>query len=227
MQNSKSFFTSKSAILGLFAIISILLAIPLVVLLSQEKQDSRQFAEEQSGAVKGIKSNAISGYVYRDSNANGLRDPEEKPYPNAKLLIADNKGKITQQSTAITTDSFGYFTLQSANVDLSVASKINLVLPDGFRTSTANPVSISGSEKQIFEFGIVGNSATPSPTCTPRPPCLDSEPRCLIAEPSFGWCPKVSVMPSRALKITPTFGVRPTGDDRLKTKVVPSGKAGN
>ena len=29
----------------------------------------------------------------------------------------------------------------------------------------------------------------PSATCYPRPACLDSTPRCLLPEPTEGWCP--------------------------------------
>ena len=39
---------------------------------------------------------------------------------------------------------------------------------------------------------------TPSPTCWPRPSCLDTEPRCLLAEPVEGWCPAPSVTPTPA-----------------------------
>jgi hypothetical protein len=31
---------------------------------------------------------------------------------------------------------------------------------------------------------------TPAPTCMQRPTCLDATPRCMIAEPASGWCPK-------------------------------------
>jgi hypothetical protein len=33
------------------------------------------------------------------------------------------------------------------------------------------------------------------PTCRPRPACLDSEPRCLLAEPAEGWCPRPTPPP--------------------------------
>ena len=47
--------------------------------------------------------------------------------------------------------------------------------------------------------GQTGSGATPStePTCTPRPACLDSVPRCELAEPRGGFCPPtVSPVPS-------------------------------
>lgn len=46
MKNLKKRFASKTAILGLFAVITLLLAIPLIVILLQEEQDPRQFADE-------------------------------------------------------------------------------------------------------------------------------------------------------------------------------------
>jgi hypothetical protein len=36
---------------------------------------------------------------------------------------------------------------------------------------------------------LTGVKASPTPTCMPRPACLDSEPRCMIPEPANGWCP--------------------------------------
>lgn len=46
MQNTKKFFGSKKAILGLFAVLTLLLSIPLIVMLMREEQDQRQFASE-------------------------------------------------------------------------------------------------------------------------------------------------------------------------------------
>ncbi len=47
-----------------------------------------------------------------------------------------------------------------------------------------------------FKFTRENITATPSPTspyltptCFPRPACLDATPRCMIAEPAGGWCP--------------------------------------
>lgn len=36
---------------------------------------------------------------------------------------------------------------------------------------------------------LPGSCTSPTPTCTPRPACLDLIPRCLPPEPSEGWCP--------------------------------------
>lgn len=49
---------------------------------------------------------------------------------------------------------------------------------DMLSTFTFAPLSASKS-----------TDANSTPTCMPRPACLDSNPRCMIAEPMNGWCP--------------------------------------
>ncbi|KKR80182.1 MAG: hypothetical protein UU73_C0006G0010 [Candidatus Daviesbacteria bacterium GW2011_GWA1_41_61] len=50
--------------------------------------------------------------------------------------------------------------------------------------------------KETAKRMSVGTTTTPNPTvqpsCTPRPACLDSKPRCLIPEPAESWCPASS-----------------------------------
>lgn len=55
---------------------------------------------------------------------------------------------------------------------------------------------------------IIIISLPTAPTCTPKPPCLNSEPVCLIPEPTGGWCP-----PSTP---TPTPTAIPTGQPACK-----------
>lgn len=57
---------------------------------------------------------------------------------------------------------------------------------------------------------------TPTPTCQPRPACLDSNPRCLPPEPAGGWCPapRVHVVTpngGEALKVGQHYTVSWTG----------------
>lgn len=52
---------------------------------------------------------------------------------------------------------------------------------------------------QFIESTVAKN---PTPTCQPRPACLDAEPRCLIPEPADGWCPISTVIPTQ--KLVPT-----------------------
>ena len=46
MRQLKKLFGSKTAVLGFFAVLTLLLAIPLIVMMMQEEQDPRQFADE-------------------------------------------------------------------------------------------------------------------------------------------------------------------------------------
>lgn len=47
-----------------------------------------------------------------------------------------------------------------------------------------------------------GKCRADAPKCTQRPACLDSEPRCLLAEPLGGWCPD----PSKDLRCKTWYG---------------------
>jgi hypothetical protein len=54
--------------------------------------------------------------------------------------------------------------------------------------------SVSINEEQLLDqilstFKFTDSNISPTPTCMKRPACLDSNPRCLIAEPANGWCP--------------------------------------
>ncbi|MBI2595990.1 hypothetical protein HYW46_04635 [Candidatus Daviesbacteria bacterium] len=69
-------------------------------------------------------------------------------------------------------------------------------------------------------------SARPTPSCRPRPRCLDNPPFCLMAEPPGGWCPSPQPTPKPT---PPPFGVRITmAEDpnfTLNVKTVPYYKA--
>jgi len=43
-------------------------------------------------------------------------------------------------------------------------------------------------DHMLSSLKFTGLAPTPS-SCTPKPACLDGEPRCMIAEPANGWCP--------------------------------------
>ncbi|HVA96353.1 MAG TPA: RICIN domain-containing protein [Candidatus Acidoferrales bacterium] len=61
-------------------------------------------------------------------------------------------------------------------------------------------------------------TTAPPPSCAPRPPCLDTIPRCLIAEPAWGWCP---VIP------TPTSTPGPSNTPSNTPSNVPSNAPSN
>ena len=226
----KKLFPSKFSVLGLFAVLTLILTIPLVVLLSQQQQEVRGRASSESSGKSPTQppsrgTNAISGYVYLDQNKSGQRDREEKPFPNATIKITqENKGNSgpgnsnNQDLTVeVTTDSHGYFKYAFPNLlPDSTTFRVLLVLPAGYKTITTNPTILTNlhkDEKKTVEFGLiplVSQTNTPppagGPTCTARPACLDATPRCLIAEPAGGWCPAITKTP------TPTqSGPTPTG----------------
>lgn len=49
---------------------------------------------------------------------------------------------------------------------------------------------ICADQRPLNDCARVCESPLPTPAvCTPRPACLDQNPRCLISEPTSGWCP--------------------------------------
>jgi len=55
---------------------------------------------------------------------------------------------------------------------------------------------VTGSSIAIASIGTITPTITPTPTCEPRPACLDEQPPCMIAEPTGGWCPVLTVTPT-------------------------------
>lgn len=77
--------------------------------------------------------------------------------------------------------------------------------------------------------GWCSPKGTPKPTCTSRPSCLDSTPRCLIAEPAEGWCPSKEQPPTTNLCPPPeTEPFGSCGGDKYKgiNFVCPDGTKG-
>jgi len=192
-ENSKRLFSSKVSIIGLFAILTLILTVPLVVLLSQEKQDLRGRAQETTAIptktpAAGSEMGFISGYVYLDANKNGERETEEKPFPNASIKVTQiqrngktsadrngNAGKVVNTVTPLTTDSLGFFKFRFSNIAPdSITYTVELVLPDGYKTIATNPVVFSGMHKdakETIEFGLFPITAATLPvkvSPTPR-----------------------------------------------------------
>lgn len=201
--------SAKVSLVGLFAVITFVLTFPVVLLLSQQKQDVRSKAAESFPTPTAmvpltITPFALSGYVYYDTNKNGVRDSGEQPYQGAMLKLyhttATNEAKV--EVTTVTTDTGGFFTYNLTTPEGPGNYILKLLLPDGYKTINTNPVIFAGysdQAKEIKEFGLFPISPSrvvptlsqkPQVTCVPRPACLNSTPRCLIAEPAGGWCPK-------------------------------------
>ena len=216
--------SSKISIVGIFALLTFILTIPLVVLLSQENQTYKGNAEvgpTPQATIPVLKpgNGSISGYVFLDDNKNGIRDPEEKPFPNASLKITqinpgNNSGqqKKTDTGSDVTTDSNGFFTYSFSNLlPDSTTYLVTLNIPAGYKTISTNPLMITDmhrNDQKIVAFGLFPYvpgipPVISKPACAPRPACLDSKPRCLISEPVNGWCPGPSGIPLPTKMVPP------------------------
>lgn len=188
-ENSKKLFSSKVSIVGLFAVLTLILAVPLVVLLSQERQDPRGRAAETKPIPTKIPPSqgfgSISGYVYIDTNKNGEREAEEKPYAGAAIKVSQikkeadafmdtkgNDGKVVNTISEVKTDSLGYFKFRFSNTNPnSLTYMVKLELPNGYTTINTNPVIFSGMKndaQEVLQFGLFPLNAVNQPT-SPTP----------------------------------------------------------
>jgi len=73
---------------------------------------------------------------------------------------------------------------------------------------------------------LVCPSISPKPTCTPRPACLDQEPRCMFKmEPIGGWCPKkITITPQYCLQVmTPARNLTTKECKTFSNSCIPEG----
>jgi hypothetical protein len=175
----KKRFSSKVSIVGLFAVLTMIITVPALVLVSQNNQDPRSRASEITPSPTKTQSTQsmgfISGYVYLDTNRNGQREGGEKPYPNAVIKISGSNGNgviDTDAPAEIKTDALGYFkfTFPKNNKQHYI---IKLDLPAGYKTINTNPVLLSDIQtkaQDVLQFGIFPLKAVvvpPSPKLTP------------------------------------------------------------
>lgn len=172
----------KGSLIGIFVILIIILAIPLLFLLSQESRQliSKQPAPTPTPATLAFANgeSVIAGYVYHDNNRDGKREAEEKPFADVTIqmkILTENKNE-KQKNFESTTDSYGYFVFRfpSSTAD---SYMVKLVLPRGYKTVDANPLIISDlkpNTQKVVEFGLAPSgdiplSPTRRPTVTPKP----------------------------------------------------------
>jgi hypothetical protein len=229
MQIIHKIFSSRSSLIGLFSVISIMLTIPLAIVMSQQNQDLRQRAAgiNTSGNVATIvtptptpeshsaRTVSISGYVFYDDNQNGHRDVNEKPYPKVSINVTqvrrdgsvNARGQNAAPIAQLQSDANGYFTYTYRSNN-QFAYTIKVILPTGYKTIDTNPLYIMTADAdvpKVIEFGLFPyTKVLTASSCAPRPKCLDTTPACKIAEPTTGWCPAEIVItsptPSKALE---------------------------
>lgn len=176
----------KSTLIGIFITLLLILLIPALFLLIQQRRTSHPSASSQvqitptlSPGLSSSRGQAtIAGYIYHDTNQDGQRQAEEKPFANVKVQMKELKeGEETHQILDAQTDSYGYFTYHFS-IDSQNSYMIKIVFPKGYTTANVNPLIISEMQpntQKLVEFGLIPNGEfipspikkiTPSPTST-------------------------------------------------------------
>lgn len=183
------FLSSKISIVGLFAGLILVLSVPVLVLLSQQRQDLRGKAAELSptpqAPATGTK--VVSGYVYHDNNKDGEREPGEQAFPGVTVRIKQiqDPGVVGDQgqvatTTDVKTDTNGYFRYRlPGNPNDSTSYSVKVILPDTYKTITTNPVilaDIAHTAQDIIEFGLFPMDDLPgtAPAVTTAPTQIQS-----------------------------------------------------
>ncbi len=177
----KKFALSKVSIVGLFAVISLLLTLPLALLLSQQGQEIQSNAATPTSKPIAISPGFgfIAGYLYNDTDKDGEREPEEKPFPGVIVQIKQIQknapsSDVTPIVATLKTDASGYFKFRFANTSLQTSVYVvKVVLPDGHKTNTTNPLIVTdlpSNNRKIIEFGLFpGVTITPTPILSLSP----------------------------------------------------------
>ncbi len=112
------------------------------------------------------------------------------------------------KTASVATDANGVYTYKPELADMYI---VRVEVPKGYTVSGSRFVRVNNLNNTVdfglkqYSFGHVFPSGTPrnprasgtppiaspsvTPTCIPRPSCLDQNPACEIAEPATGWCP--------------------------------------
>ncbi len=176
----KKLLSSHASIMGLFSCLVLILAIPLVIFISQERQDIRQRAAvfqptpDLLAPQKGY--GFVSGYVYLDQNQDGQRNYAEKAAIGIPLKITQtNKNAVkTYQTqdliTALVTDENGYFKYSfsspqsapaplnrdEASIDPELVEGLTFILqldlPGDYKTINTNPRVLTNVTNETKEI---------------------------------------------------------------------------
>lgn len=177
-----NFLSLKGGVIGIFLALMLILAIPLLFLLSQQTSmlSPQKTPNPTPTPIRMMfedGSLTIAGYVYHDDNHDGERKAEEKPEKNVTIQIKQlTEGQEDTTQLEAKTDTYGYFSFR-VPVDEINSYMIKLVLPRGYKTVTSNPIILSElkpNTQNIVEFGLIPSgefipSPTRKPTATPNP----------------------------------------------------------
>ncbi len=130
---------------------------------------------------------SISGFVYNDTNGNGVLDAGEQKLQGWEADLKNSNNQIFP----FTTDESGGFSFSGIcdnSYTLSIKPQEGWTITSP-SSGSSNIATTNGGASNDNNFGVTQNGPTSTPACTTRPACLDATPRCLIAEPIGGWCP--------------------------------------
>src|ERR1035437_3218346 len=117
---------------------------------------------------------------------------------NTPSVLPNNSGDLSQFNNL-----FNSFTVSRTNSNIKALQQF--LKDQGYYFGKIDGKYGKISARAVSDFQIDNNEVTnpvttlpgfsitptnpPMPACLPRPSCLDSSPRCMIAEPVSGWCP--------------------------------------
>jgi hypothetical protein len=193
--NYKQLLASRH--LKLFAILFLVLVLPMTLVVLQQQQIFQPRAQSLPITPTPTLSNSnifLSGYVYVDQNGNGRRDRDEKGYPGVWASIKQITPTPTMNPTSVITsttptptlapalnaytDSLGHFlyTTPTFTKTTKIQLDVSFKVPSGYVATTNNPVRVNDLRdigRRVIEFGMkpimTTLTPTPCPTGCPTP----------------------------------------------------------
>lgn len=168
---------------------------------------------------------SVTGFVYNDTNGNGVFDTGEQKLPDFTLILKNpTTGETIAETTTSATGEFTISGICDGTYQFSAQAPTPTGAPAWQQTGPTNPsyytITVSGgSSSGDKDFGFKQGAPSSSPTiaCTPRPACLDNfgdAGPCVMPTPAGGWC-SVTPSPTPTLNPTPTcvpaYAPLPTG----------------
>lgn len=164
----------KGMVIGIAATVILILVIPLLFIVSQEKLTSHTSTPTPTPAqVLSFATGqaTIAGYVFHDDNKDGERQEEEQPAKNipVELRALKDTGQNDKTLTDMT-DSYGYFSFR-LTINTTYSYLVKIIAPKNAVVTTSNPVALSDMKpnmQKIIEFGLNSGSVT-TPSVTKNP----------------------------------------------------------
>lgn len=110
------------------------------------------------------------------------------------LSIGTDLSRAIRQQTR-----FGTITFRA----IGTTSESPSLITYGPATQVFSISANSASDENVVASTLPATIMVGNPPCVTRPACLDSNPKCLLTEPSAGWCP-VQPTPTPTSRVTPT-----------------------